>query len=30
VSRMHQYGLNGELLDLDRARAAIDPKEVPA
>ena len=27
---LHQYGLNGELLDLDRARAAIDPKEVPA
>jgi predicted dinucleotide-binding enzyme len=27
---LHQYGLNGALLDLDRARAAIDPKEVPA
>lgn len=27
---LHQYGLNGELLDLDQARTAIDPKEVPA
>jgi 8-hydroxy-5-deazaflavin:NADPH oxidoreductase len=27
---LHQYGLNGELLDLDEARTAIDPKEVPA
>jgi 8-hydroxy-5-deazaflavin:NADPH oxidoreductase len=26
---LHQAGLNGELLDLDRARAAIDPKELP-
>jgi predicted dinucleotide-binding enzyme len=26
---LHQYGLNGELLDLDQARAAINPKEVP-
>jgi 8-hydroxy-5-deazaflavin:NADPH oxidoreductase len=27
---LHQYGLKGELLDLDEARTAIDPKEVPA
>jgi 8-hydroxy-5-deazaflavin:NADPH oxidoreductase len=27
---LHQFGLNGELLDLDQARAAINPKEVPA
>jgi hypothetical protein len=27
---LHQYGLNGEVLDLDEARTAIDPKEVPA
>jgi hypothetical protein len=27
---MHQYSSNGELLDLDQARAAIDPKQVPA
>lgn len=27
---LHQYGLNGELIDLDQARAALDPKEVPA
>jgi predicted dinucleotide-binding enzyme len=27
---LHQYGLNGEVLDLDQARAATDPKEVPA
>jgi predicted dinucleotide-binding enzyme len=27
---LHQFGSNGELLDLDQARAAIDPKEVPA
>jgi 8-hydroxy-5-deazaflavin:NADPH oxidoreductase len=27
---LHQYGLNGEVLDLDQARAAIHPKEVPA
>jgi predicted dinucleotide-binding enzyme len=27
---LHQYGLNGELLDLDQARAAINPKEVPS
>ena len=26
----HQFGSNGELLDLDQARNAIDPKEVPA
>jgi hypothetical protein len=26
---LHQYGSNGELLDLDQARAAINPKEVP-
>ena len=26
---LHQAGLNGALLDLDQARAAIDPKEVP-
>jgi predicted dinucleotide-binding enzyme len=27
---LHQYGLNGELLDLDQARAAIGPNEMPA
>ena len=27
---LHQYGMNDELLDLDEARTAIDPKEVPA
>jgi 8-hydroxy-5-deazaflavin:NADPH oxidoreductase len=27
---LHQYGLNGEVLDLDQARAAVDSKEVPA
>jgi predicted dinucleotide-binding enzyme len=27
---LHQAGLNGELLDLDQARAAINPKEVPS
>jgi 8-hydroxy-5-deazaflavin:NADPH oxidoreductase len=27
---LHQYALNGEVLDLDEARAALDPKEVPA
>ena len=27
---LHQSGLNGEVLDLDEARTAIDPKEVPA
>jgi hypothetical protein len=27
---LHLYGLNGEVLDLDEARTAIDPKEVPA
>jgi predicted dinucleotide-binding enzyme len=27
---LHQYGLNGEVLDLDEARTAIDPKELPA
>jgi hypothetical protein len=26
---LHQDGSNGELLDLDQARAAINPKEVP-
>jgi 8-hydroxy-5-deazaflavin:NADPH oxidoreductase len=26
----HQFGLDGELLDLEQARAAIDAKEVPA
>jgi 8-hydroxy-5-deazaflavin:NADPH oxidoreductase len=27
---IHQHDANGEVFDLDRARAAIDPKEVPA
>jgi 8-hydroxy-5-deazaflavin:NADPH oxidoreductase len=27
---LHQHGLNGEVFDLDQARAAIQPKEVPA
>ena len=27
---LHQHDLNGEVLDLDQARAAIHPKEVPA
>jgi predicted dinucleotide-binding enzyme len=27
---LHEYGLNGDLLDLDQARTAINPKEVPA
>jgi predicted dinucleotide-binding enzyme len=27
---LHQYGLNGEVLDLEQARAAIHPKEAPA
>jgi predicted dinucleotide-binding enzyme len=27
---LHQYGLNGQLLDLDQARAAMNPKEVPS
>jgi 8-hydroxy-5-deazaflavin:NADPH oxidoreductase len=27
---LHQYGSNGEVLDLDEARTAIDPKELPA
>jgi 8-hydroxy-5-deazaflavin:NADPH oxidoreductase len=27
---LHQYGLNGEVLDLEQARAVIHPKEVPA
>ena len=26
---LHQYGLNGEVLDLEQARAAIHPNEVP-
>jgi 8-hydroxy-5-deazaflavin:NADPH oxidoreductase len=27
---LHQYGSNGEVLNLDEARTAIDPKELPA
>jgi predicted dinucleotide-binding enzyme len=27
---LHQYGLNGELFDLDQARAILDAKEVLA
>jgi hypothetical protein len=26
---LHQYGLNGEVLDLEQARAVIHPNEVP-